>query len=1233
MEVPAKFKSVFVGLRYSLLAFLIVATSAFLISCGNEKKTVTIIAEDIGSIILTIEENPLVAGGVTTTIVTAEVFKFNGEPVPNGTVVQFVVTPIGNITESVSTNNGIAIALLTSDTAAGQYKITASAGDAGQIAFGEFIPGLADNTNTSLSANPNSIPADGTSTSQISLLAKDINGNPVADDTLVNFYTTHGTLSDATGVTANGVATVELTSVDGNGVVANLTAVVDGITKTISVGMGAALGNGTGTASYIELTVSEYTIRVKNSGGQENSVISAIAFDETGSPITDFANNIRFSIESGPNGGEELDGSLLPVTKSTANGTASVSLTSGTVSGTVRIKVEVILDGTGSGVGAPFATALTTPIAIEAGEPANIIIFQDTLVTPNNDGSTSRTLSALAQDLHGNPVENGTVIFFGLVDNPDLAGPPYLGYISAGANGSTNGTVTFSSAGNSFNNDGLIDDDLLIILEGQDEGGHRIKSVDSNTALTLYNMMNGSESGLDFVAGFAELGSICGSVQTGNLEMDSSCTPTTVGGAGSIKGVAHTKLTWVPQGIFKPFYLYAESVGGDVGDTLAGTYPAVTDLKITVTIIPDSVLSGTTDIFVEAEYKDGSDNPIQGEIVTFTTSNPLLANFGGAPATTDETNSVGKASTNDLDTQQCLDSQSTVTITAAIGSYAGEATLAIQPTAPTAIFTCTDTGDGNNADCSDVSTTVSGTTITDWSWDVGCNGSEESSDADPILTLGPGTTEVCLTVTNDLGCSDSNIEVITLGAGAPTAAFSYTDNTDGTASFTDQSTAAPGTTNDTWAWTFPAGTVPASSSLQNPTNVAFTGPGPHSVTLAVTNDFGVSDSVTQSVTVSSPIVANFSINNGANDGTAILTDTSTSGAPITNWQWTLPAGAALVSGTLTSSSITVDFAGISGTPGSSPAFDVTLQVTNSFAETDSITQAVTVTDAPTASFTSSPIGPPADGSSVLDGAGSSTPGGNTLTYQWTLPVGATTGDALTSSSITVDFGDIVGTPGTPAFNVTLEVTNNFSETGSNTQAITVSDLLPSPPTFSDADQGDGTSILTSTSNTTTGGKPVTYQWTLPLGATTSDALTSASITVDFSGASNNGTPGDFNVVLELTNNFGATSTTGPTAVTVTAAAPTVTPSITLNTPGNCQVTFNETTTFTESTGVSWDWTFTSAEDIDTASASFATSGNSVVVTDPTPSGDFTVNWQLDVTDNFGVHSQNGTTASITCPAP
>jgi adhesin/invasin len=1015
MEVPEKLRSALVGIRYWMFALLFLAASSLLLSCNGEEKTVIVVSEDIGTIILTIEDDSLVAGGLATTRVSAEVFKYNDGPVPDGTTVNFTVTPVGDIPASTITQNGIATVILTSDTIAGEYYITATAGDVGQVAFGEFVPGPADGDNTTLSANPTSIPADGTSTSLITLTAEDANGNPVADGTVVNFYTTHGTLSAATGVTSNGVATTVLTSSAGKGVIAQVTAGVDGLSKATTVGIGAAVGNGTGTASYIELSISEFTIRVKDSGGQENSNISVIAFDETGSQITDFPNNIRFSIESGPNGGEELDGSISPVIKSTVDGTASVSLTSGTVSGTVRIRVEVILDGTGSGAGAPFATALTTPIAIEAGEPSNIVIFQDNTINSNNDGSSSQTISALAQDLHGNPVENGTVIFFGLVDNPDLSGPPYLGYISAGTNGATNGTTTFTSSSNSFITDGLMDDDLLIILEGRNEGGHRIKSVDSNTALTLYNTMNGSESGLDFVAGYAELGSICGSVQTGNLETDSSCTPTTVGGAGSIKGVAHTSLTWVPQAIFKPYHLYAESVGGDVGDTLADSYPAAAPVAVTVTLTPSSVQSGTTGIFVVAEFKDGSGNPIQGLNVLFSSSNPAQANFAGSTTTTEDTGSDGRASTNE------------VTITAANGPYSGEAALTIQPRAPAAAFTCTDSGDGINADCLDNSTSPAGTTITAWSWDVGCNGSEDSDLVNPTFALGAGTTSVCLTVTNDAGCPGSDSGSVTIAAVAPTADFVYTDNGDGTANLTEASTNPGTTTISSRLWTLPAGAsfVAPSGATDKIITVDFggAGVGPYNVSLQVTNNLGLSDTVTKPVTISAAPTASFTFFD-IGDGTADFTDTSTTPGTtiITDWLWTFPDGS--TASVANPTGIDLALMPNNGTPGD---FDVTLQATNNVGETNAITQTVSLTATPIADFQWTDNG---DGTVSFDAAGSpssSTPGNTTITnYAWTFTSG--TPSSLPTNGVPTAGPVNWGTVGPGPHSVTLQVTNNFGDT-------------------------------------------------------------------------------------------------------------------------------------------------------------------------------------------------------------
>ena len=144
MEVPAKLRTAMVKIRYCFVVFLILAVATLLAACGDETKTVTIIVPDIGTIVLTIENDTLVAGGMDTTVVTAEVYNFNGDPVPDGTAVSFEVMPTGSINAETTTINGIAKTLLTSDMGAGEFYVTAKSGEVSQIAFGEFIAGPAN---------------------------------------------------------------------------------------------------------------------------------------------------------------------------------------------------------------------------------------------------------------------------------------------------------------------------------------------------------------------------------------------------------------------------------------------------------------------------------------------------------------------------------------------------------------------------------------------------------------------------------------------------------------------------------------------------------------------------------------------------------------------------------------------------------------------------------------------------------------------------------------------------------------------------------------------------------------------------------------------------------------------------------------------------------------------------------------------------------------------------------
>ena len=602
--------------------------------------------------------------------------------------------------------------------------------------------------------------------------------------------------------------------------------------RGLEVSYGSTTGKGSGLPASIELSSSVPSIQVKGTGGTETATITAKVYDETGNPIKDsytsgdgsttegspvfvsysakfvtrgfsaddeltihsgddagtyqiisvdsemqvtlnsnmtqdsdavnftatVQDNIVFSL-SGPGGGENLDGETsapFTSTKSTVDGQASVTLNSGVLSGTVTIQADCTQGGS-------TATAISPQIGIEAGPPFNISLYKAPDIEDNGDGSMSWIISAMLQDQYGNPVANDTGVYFGLVDNqPD-------GYKSSGANGITDGTATFVSAGTNFPGDGVVKFDTLIILEGQDEGGNTIDTP-AHGSVTLFYTPTGSETDLDFVAGNAELGVVCGVVPTGNLEPDTTCTPS---GGIAIKGVAHTRLTWAEPAIFKPFYLYAETEGRNLGKTFGKpySYPGIEPVAIDITLDPASVFAGEEFITVNAHFHDGAtpSHNIREEELTFTTDNTNISGFGGIGAgfetTTDDTNDNGVAVTTlDVVTNDCIDSERNVTISVSHEQYMGTATLTIKATAPTANFSSTDGGNHNTVFFVDSSTTVAGTSITDWEWDFdGDSSTIESTVRSPTYNFGTANDyTVTLTVTNDFGCTDSLTKVITV---------------------------------------------------------------------------------------------------------------------------------------------------------------------------------------------------------------------------------------------------------------------------------------------------------------------------------------------------------------------------------------------------------------------------------------------------------------------------------------
>lgn len=167
----------------------------------------------------------------------------------------------------------------------------------------------------------------------------------------------------------------------------------------------------------IELVSSLPSIQVQGTGGIESAVLMAIGYDQFGNPVG-AGSEIVFRILNGPSGGENLENQGYgPDTSVTDDlGQASVTLNSGTVSGTVEIRAEVGL-----------ILSRVTRVTIHAGPPAYLSMGSE----PRNIRGWDKVnitsdVVAMVDDIYGNPVQDNTAVYFsteeGMVDAYSLTG-------------------------------------------------------------------------------------------------------------------------------------------------------------------------------------------------------------------------------------------------------------------------------------------------------------------------------------------------------------------------------------------------------------------------------------------------------------------------------------------------------------------------------------------------------------------------------------------------------------------------------------------------------------------------------------------------------------------------------------------------------------------------------------------------------------------------------------------
>jgi adhesin/invasin len=375
----------------------ITAASTIVTGVSPAQLTLTLRAPVVASVEIQPQQTQLVADGQSFTRVTITVRDRLGSPMPNQTVA-LSVSPAqgrfedlnGNPITQVSTGTtGTAEVIYRSGTRAGSVTLTASVGAISGQAVITLIPGSP--ATIELVATPTTAPADGATEVRITATVKDAYGNAVPN-VQVQFTSTPTLTITPTVATTNdtGQATVSVIAprVAGSYL---LRAQVGTISATLTLIFGAsAPSTMTMSASRTNLIVSlpplpEYA----SLSVYSRTEITATVVDENNNPVRDVV--VQFSASAG---------TIQATATTDAAGVArAIYVAPPAPTGQVTINAQA---GAASG---------SITLDILPGPPAQVTVTATPAMVPA-DGRSQISVVARVRDANGNPVADGTMVYF-----------------------------------------------------------------------------------------------------------------------------------------------------------------------------------------------------------------------------------------------------------------------------------------------------------------------------------------------------------------------------------------------------------------------------------------------------------------------------------------------------------------------------------------------------------------------------------------------------------------------------------------------------------------------------------------------------------------------------------------------------------------------------------------------------------------------------------------------------
>jgi len=329
----------------------------------------------------------LPADGTSQTTITATLQDSKGRPLRDGTKVEFETT-LGMISPGqVALASGQAEATLTAGTTAGTAIVRARS--EGKTAIVQVVftagPGQAQPAGLTVIAGSREIPADGTSSTKITAVVTDRNGNPLADGTDVQFRTSLGMITPAVAKTSGGLAEAELRSGTDAGK-AVVSVKVGRLRDQVRVQFVAA--GDTGRRS-LYLTRSKSSIPAD---GQSTATIEATVKTSDNNPVPD-GTPVQFASTAG---------TIYPARVGTVDGVATATLRSDPTPGTAVVTATA---------GQLTANITVSFVGGGGADVASIFLTRTPAEIPG-DGVSTSALTATVRDANNNPVADDTPVIF-----------------------------------------------------------------------------------------------------------------------------------------------------------------------------------------------------------------------------------------------------------------------------------------------------------------------------------------------------------------------------------------------------------------------------------------------------------------------------------------------------------------------------------------------------------------------------------------------------------------------------------------------------------------------------------------------------------------------------------------------------------------------------------------------------------------------------------------------------